>query len=240
MSRLTILRSDSIDSHNRVHQVLTATPVFGTLPAKILATVASQLAPRAYVAGQVICTEGDAATSLFLLETGWVKGVRITEGGREQAIIVLRGGEIFGAESVFTRAPYPWTVIALEATAAWTIDNATLKSLTGRHPALAIALLEHLGARACDYIQLVEDLSLRNVPARLAWTLLSHAESQGGELIVPRRSWSTLDEIAARLGTVRDVLSRALSTLESEGLLRLERHQIVLIDPVKLRDRGRA
>jgi CRP-like cAMP-binding protein len=84
----------------------------------------------------------------------------------------------------------------------------------------------------------VEDLSLRSVEARLAHTLLQHAELRDGLLIVPRREWTTFDEMAVRLGTVRDVLSRALKTLEAENLLIVKRQYIQILDPKGLAERG--
>ena len=225
---------------NHARRVVNSIPALAALSGEIQNALARQMAPRSYNTGQIVCTEGDPDVSLFLLEKGWIKGVRMAEGGREQAVIVLRDGDVFGAEAVFSQASYPWTVMALEVVTAWTIEGAGARALANRHPALAMACLEHLGTRACYYIQLVEDLSLRNVPARLAHTLLSHAESQDGQLVVPRRTWTTLDEMAARLGTVRDVLSRALNSLEADGILHLERNRIVLLDPKKLLERGRA
>jgi len=75
-----------------------------------------------------------------------------------------------------------------------------------------MAVIRRLGKRVMYFIGLVEDLSLRSVEARLAHTLLRHAEAHDGQLIVPRRSWTTFDEMAVRLGTVRDVLSPAENT----------------------------
>jgi CRP-like cAMP-binding protein len=69
--------------------------------------------------------------------------------------------------------------------------------------------------------------------------LLAHAERKDGQLIVPRQAWTTLDEMATRLGTVRDVLSRTLSALEADGILRMERTKIIIFDPQKLLERGR-
>jgi hypothetical protein len=60
-----------------------------------------------------------------------------------------------------------------------------------------------------------------------------------GQFVVPRRDWTTFDEMAVRLGTVRDVLSRALKTLEAENLLRVEKHAIVILDSKGLEERGR-
>ena len=101
-----------------------------------------------------------------------------------------------------------------------------------------MAVIRHLAERVLYYVGLVEDLSLRSVEARLAHTLLQHTEPSGGCLAVPRRAWTTFDEMATRLGTVRDVLSRALRVLEEEGLLKVERYQIVILDPAGLAARG--
>jgi len=85
----------------------------------------------------------------------------------------------------------------------------------------------------------VEDLGLRSVQARVAHTLLAHAELKNGQLVVPRQAWTTFDEMATRLGTVRDVLSRTFSILEAEGILRMERSRIIILDSQKLLERGR-
>jgi CRP/FNR family transcriptional regulator len=221
-------------------QAITTTRYFSVLPAEVTEALARQMIPRTYTAGQVICLEGEPGEYVYWLEKGWVKGVRTASDGREQAALFLRDGELFGAEAVFSGAAYPVTVIALEKVSAWAIAGTTLVDLSRRYPPLALACLEHLSARVLYYVQLVEDLGLRSVQARIAHTLLNHAELRDGTLIVPRRAWTTLDEMATRLGTVRDVLSRSLSTLESEGILRLERSQIVILDPPKLLERGKA
>ncbi|MEI7845456.1 MAG: helix-turn-helix domain-containing protein, partial [Chloroflexota bacterium] len=75
--------------------------------------------------------------------------------------------------------------------------------------------------------------------ARVAHTLLVHAELQDGQLVVPRQAWTTFDEMATRLGTVRDVLSRTFNALEAEGILRMERSKIIILDAQKLLERGR-
>ena len=102
------------------------------------------------------------------------------------------------------------------------------------YPALAMAVIRRLGERVLHYIGMVEDLSLRSVEARLANTLLQHAEWREGQLMVPRRDWTTFDEMAVRLGTVRDVLSRGLKTLEAEGLLKVEKQAILVLGRQRL------
>lgn len=221
-------------------QVIAATRSFSSLPAEVAEALARRLFPRTYTTGQVICLEGEAGEYVYLLEKGWVKAVRTATDGREQAALFLHDGEFFGDEAVFSGSAYPVTLIALEKVTTWAIEGADLIGLANRYQALAMACLEHLSIRVLYYIQLVEDLGLRGVQARIAHTLLQHAELRDGHLMIPRRSWATLDEMSVRLGTVRDVLSRSLKALETDGILRLERSQIIILDPQKLLERGKA
>jgi CRP/FNR family transcriptional regulator len=211
---------------------------FGALPLDLKKEIASVATRRHFAAGQVIYVEGEPAESIYILESGWVKATRMTREGREQAMMFLRPVEVFGDIAVFTDTTYPGTVAALEDVEAWIIPAQAVLDLIPRHPEFAMAVIRHLGGRVLHYISLVEDLSLRSVEARLASTLLRNAEVQDGRLIVPRREWTTFDEMAVRLGTVRDVLSRALKTLEAEGLLKVEKQVIVLLDSKGLEQRG--
>jgi len=222
----------------RAKQALAAVRCFAGLPDRVQVAIASIATLRHYDAGQIIYLEGEPATAVFILESGWVKATRMSPEGREQAMLFLRAGEIFGDIAVFTDTPYPGTVMALEPSDVWVIDRMAILDLVARHQELAMAVIRHLAERVLYYVGLVEDLSLRSVEARLAHTLLKHAQHSGDRLMVPRRTWTTFDEMATRLGTVRDVLSRALRTLEEEGLLKVERHQIVILDPAGLTARG--
>lgn len=212
---------------------------FNGIPPEVQERIAASAVLRHFAAGQVIYIEGEPAEALYLLERGWVKATRMSRDGREQAMLFLESGEIFGDIAVFSGTTYPGTVVALEDVDVWTIPADNFLELTKQYPALAMAVIRHLSGRVLHYISLVEDLSLRNVEARLANTLLQHAEAREGQLIVPRRDWTTFDEMAVRLGTVRDVLSRGLKTLEAEGLLRVEKQAIVLLDPKGLAERGK-
>jgi len=222
----------------RAQETLAAVPCFANLPVHVQEAVAQVATHRHFDAGQIIYLEGEPATALFILERGWVKAARMSLEGREQALLFLKPCEVFGDVAIFTDTPYPATVMALEPVEVWAIDKSAILDLVARHNELAVAVIRHLAGRVLYYVGLVEDLSLRSVEARLAHTLLSHIEGDGDRLVVPRRTWTTFDEMATRLGTVRDVLSRALRTLEQEGLLKVERHQIVILDPAGLATRG--
>jgi CRP/FNR family transcriptional regulator len=219
-------------------QILQRMPEFGNLTAETQQVLATEATKRRFEAGQVIYVEGEPAEIIYILESGWVKATRMTREGREQAMMFLQPVDIFGDVAALAGTTYPGTVVALEAVQVWSIPAQTLNKLINRYPDLAMAIIRHLAERVQYYVNLVEDLSLRSVEARLAKTLLDNALLHNGQLQVPRREWTTFDEMAVRLGTVRDVLSRALKTLEAEKLLRVDKQVIVLLDPKGLAERA--
>ena len=123
-------------------------------------------------------------------------------------------------------ATNPGTVIALESATVWIIKRDSLLHLLDEHPALARVIIQTLSARIQRLMMQVEDLSLRSVEERLARLLIEEA-SQG---VVPRRKWDTQEAMAARLGTVTDVLNRALRRMGDKGLIEVEREQIRILD----------
>jgi CRP/FNR family transcriptional regulator len=227
-----------MDEISRFKNTLTRLSRFNDLPEETQQALAHAAILRNFRGGQVIYVEGEPANSVYILEKGWVKATRMTRDGREQAMIFLHPVDVFGDIAVLTGIPYPGTVTALEDVVVWSIPARTILDLIQRQPTFAVSVIRHLGERVLHYINLVEDLSLRSVESRLAHTLLQYAELRDGNLIVPRRDWATFDQMAVRLGTVRDVLSRALKTLEAENLLRVEKQFIQLLDPKGLADRG--
>lgn len=211
---------------------------FESLSPETRKAIFSIAALRRFSPDQVIYLEGEPSASVYILERGWVKATRMTREGREQAMLFLRPVDVFGHISVIAGTAYPGTVVALEEVQAWELPAQAFLDLIGHYPDLAKAVIRHLADRVLHYVSLVEDLSLRGVEARLANTLLQHVVLQDGQFIVPRQDWTTFDEMAVRLGTVRDVLSRALKTLEGENLLEVHRHAIILLDPKGLAERA--
>lgn len=211
---------------------------FDTLSVEAQEAIMMASSLRHFDAGQVIYVEGEPATFVYILERGWVKATRMTHEGREQGLLFLRPVEIFGDIAIFTETTYPGTTTALESVDVWAIPSLKLLELVQQYPDLALMIIRKLSQRILYYIGLVEDLSLRSVEARLAHTLLYHAELKNGQLVVPRRFWTTFDEMAVRLGTVRDVLSRVIKSLEADGIIKVEKKAILLLDPKGLSERA--
>lgn len=210
----------------RAHGILKAVSYFATLDNVALASVGRAAIRRDYDAEQVILIEGEPCAGLYIVESGWLKAIRIGLDGREQVLQMLKPGEVFNAISVFTDAPNQATVAALEPSVVWMVRRDILLKLMEEHPSLARQVIQELAGKVQYLIRLVEDLSLRSVEARLARLLLEQAEGES----VQRRRWATQAEMASRLGTVQDVVNRALRKLSDGGLIHVERHQIQILD----------
>ncbi len=181
---------------------------------------------REYAPGAVIFLEGDAASALYYVDAGWVKVVKMSPEGREQTLNFLGPGEIFGGMGVFINRPAPATAITLESTGIWLLQRDAVRQILMANPATALKMVELMANRIGELVTLISDLSLHTVTARLARLLLEEAEGD----VVQRPSWATQAEMAARLGTVPDVVNRALSGLIQEGLIEVSRRQIRVLN----------
>jgi CRP-like cAMP-binding protein len=126
------------------------------------------------------------------------------------------------------------TVVALEPTTLWRIARPQLLGLIAQHPALANAMIGSLASRVIHLANLVEDLALRPVEARLARLFL--AQARDGQ--IERRRWATQAELAAQIGTVPDVLNRTLRALVDAGLITVGRRTIRILDQAGLEERA--
>jgi CRP/FNR family transcriptional regulator len=216
----------SIHSLDPTIEILNSVPHFSGLDDATIRAVADVAVRRSYTDNKVVFVEGEPSDGLFIVEAGWFKVIKISGDGREQVIHFLGPGETFNAMSVFSEMPNPATVVALEKSVVWLIHREVMLRLLDTHPQLALAMIQKLATRVQHLVSLVEDLSLHTVEARLARLLLE----QAGQGMVQRRRWATQTEMAARLGTVPDVLSRALRKLAEEGLIRVTRHQIEILE----------
>ena len=209
-----------------IAELFASLPYFTGLDAATLERIASQASRQTYAAGQVVFLEGEPCRGLYVVEQGWLKAVKSSAEGREQIVRLVGPGELFHELGVFTTVPNPASVIALEPTAVWIISRSAMQQLLDERPALARLVIDTLAGRVLYLVGLIEDLSLHSVEARLVRLLLDQATGD----VVQRQRWHTQAEMAARLGTVPDVLSRALRSLVEAGLIGVERHQIRILD----------
>ena len=212
--------------------LLRQVPYFASVPPDDLAELARGLRERRYRAGDVIFRKGDQSEGLCIVLSGRVRTVRTSAEGREQVLKVFGAGRTFADIAVFDDEPQPAEAIAISESTIAFVPQADLLNLLRRHPDAAIDALRLFAARLRAYKQMVEDLSLRTVVARVARVLVDRV--RGAQTLVEEPASSnphhTQEEIAAMVGSVREVVQRALKTLENAGLIQMARGQIQVID----------
>jgi len=212
------------------YQSLSSVPYFSKLDDATFESIVKTALRRIYNKNQTILLEGDPNSGIHIVESGWLRVIKMSTVGREQVLQVLGPGDSFNAIGVFTGVPNPATVMALETSAVWSIRREAMLRLLDEHPPLAKTVIQELAERVLHLVSLVEDLSLRSVESRLARLLLEQAEGT----TVQRERWATQAEMASRIGTVPDVLNRALRKLADEGAIEVARHRIRILDQDKL------
>jgi CRP/FNR family transcriptional regulator len=210
-------------------QALRRIPLFADLSDDVLAGVAGVVRARTYEPGGVIIFEGDPCLAAYFIAAGQVRVYRLSPEGREQVLARLGPGQAFNTVPPFQTAGVNHaTVGALTPVTAYVVAADDLRRLVGQFPEVALVLLQDFADRLDHLTDLVEDLALRTVRGRLARFLLEHVNER--EAV---RRW-TQDEIAAHLGTVRDMVGRTLRAFAAAGLVRMDRQRIVLLDRVGL------
>jgi CRP/FNR family transcriptional regulator len=203
---------------------------FSELDRVALSIIADQTYRQEYEAGQIILLEGCACPGLYLVQDGWLKAVKISSVGREYVWHFVGPGDIFPEASLLAEIPNPATVIALEPTTLFLIEAAVIYQLLVDYPHLFRAGLQRLANSVTDLVNTVANLALHPIEARLARLLLE----QSTEGVYRRQPWATQAELAAHLGTVGDVLGRALRKLVEAGFIEMDRREIRILDPQRL------
>lgn len=218
--------SSLIPVNDKAKSLLKAVPYFRALGDQALADVAEEVMPGHYRAGELIFLEGDPDAGLHLVAEGLCKVYRLSEEGREHILATLRPGDSCNEVPVVDGGPNPANFAALEDSTVWVISAEALNRLRRKHPALNDVIIKNLAMRCRQLVQRVYNLSFLSVTGRLAAFLLQQSDEQ---CELNRQHW-TQDEIAAHLGTVREMVARAFRELQQAGLIAFDRHRIEIVD----------
>lgn len=201
-------------------------PYFRILTEPELAELAAQMVERSYRRGEMVFLEGDVCLGLYIVRDGSVRIYKTSVEGREQVLHTIGAGGSFNEVAVFDGGPNPANVSALEPTRLWIVPRDVIVQLIKTRGDFALAVLEMQGSHVRHLVALVEDLSLRQVMARLA-KLILRIDSGEEEMM-------TQQEMAARLGTVREIIGRSLKQMETRGLIKHEQGKIVIVNKAEL------
>jgi CRP/FNR family transcriptional regulator len=211
---------------------LKRTKLFEELDENTLRVLAERAFERRFQKDEVLFVAGEEARGLYVIVEGAVRAFRVSLDGREQVIHVERAGATIAEVPVFDDGTYPSTAAAEEATTVLFIDKRDVQHLFLEHPKITLAALKVLAGRLRRCAELVEALSLREVGQRLARFLLAEARRSAApaENGISINLSQTNQQIAARIGSVREVVSRAFTRLQHDGLIIVEGRRAIIPD----------
>ena len=212
-------------------EVLKSNPYFSELSHIILSEIMAGMRLYRFEKNETILWEGDENPGLHMIRRGSVKLFKISHKGRELVIKVMSEDETFNEVPVFDHQPNPVNVSAVEDSEIWVIESDLLRRCIAQYPELAQSVIHNLCTNLRMLLGTVEELSFYQVTNRLARLIKKLPDEQ---LEGSKETHLTQDALAARLGTVREVVARSLKELERSGAIQVNRGQIKVVDNERL------
>ena len=217
--------------------VLQSVPIFSSLSEPEFAFLTDRVVQRKFAAGEQIFGEGESCSGLYVIESGNVRIYKSSAGGREQVLSIDGPGGSIAELPVFDGGNYPASAQAITACTLLFFSKQDFHALCMQHPEVPLKVLRVVGGRLRRLVGIIEELSFTTVRHRLASVLMRLAKSQGtrsGDGVTFTLPVNN-NELAAQIGTVRELVSRNLSRLQAEGLIQMDGRTIVIPDLKKLK-----
>ena len=211
-------------------QTLAKVPIFSSLTESELSFLAQRAVPRHYSAGESIFGEGEPCSGLYVVESGHVRIFKSSATGREQVLSIDGPGGSIAELPVFDGGSYPASATAIDDATLLFVSKQDFQALCLAHPQVALKVLRVVGARLRRLVGIIEELSFTTVRHRLASFLLRLAQKEakrsaaGVEITLPISN----QELASQIGTVRELVSRNLSRLQAEGMLKIDGRTVTI------------
>lgn len=209
-------------------QKIARIPLFEGLPPDQQKDLANIALEKSFERGRTIFSEGEPAHGFFVVMAGKVKIFKISPDGKEQILHIFGPGEPFAEVPVFEGRPFPAHAVALEDSKFIFFPRSAFVELIKRNPSLSLNMLAVLSKRLRRFTMLVDDLSLKEVPGRLAAHLLYLSEQRQGkddlELDMPK------GQLAGLLGTIPETLSRILTKMAKQGFIEADGRLVKIMD----------
>jgi CRP/FNR family transcriptional regulator, cyclic AMP receptor protein len=223
--------------NSEIEATLRKTPLFAGLTDQEMRSLAARVIKKGFRQGTLLFGEGDPCSGLFLVASGKIRIFKMSPNGREQVLAVEGPGSSFAELPVFDGGNYPASASVLEDAVVLFISRQDFQNFCREHPDVALKVIAVVGARLRRLVGIIEDLSFTTVRQRLISLILRAAEASGTHSQEGIRVELTKShqELAAELGTVRELVSRNLSRLQAEGFLEVDGRRILVKDLPGLR-----
>lgn len=210
--------------------------LFSSLSDTEFAFLTSHVVPRKYAAGEVVFSEADPCAGLYVVQSGNVRIFKTSANGREQVLSIDGPGSSIAELPVFDGGNYPASAQALSDSTLLFFSRQDFQALCLQHPQVALKVLRVIGGRLRRLVGIIEELSFTTVRHRLIALLvrLGKAASNGKNDSVSLTIPANNSELAAQIGTVRELVSRNLSRLQSDGLILVNNRELTIPSLKKL------
>jgi CRP/FNR family transcriptional regulator len=215
-----------VEAHAK-KQALRNNSYFSNLDERILDELSNGMRLQRVERGEILFWEGDACAGLHIIQHGSVKLFKTSGQGRELIIKVIEEGTTFNEVPVFDRGQNPVNAAALEESEIWVVEAEAIQNAMNLHPEMCLAIVKNLTQNLRMLVGKVEELSFFQVTNRLA-RLISQLPPE--QLAGASMQHITQDQLAARLGTVREVVARSLRELERSGAIQVRRREIQILN----------
>ncbi len=215
--------------------IIKTTSLFEGLTTAEIEAVATLIFEKKFDKGETIFFEGDEADGFYLVSSGQIKVFKMNPMGKEHILHIFGPGEPVGEVPVFSKQPFPATAEAIVKSTTYFFPRHDFVALIEKHPSIALNMLAVLSRRLRQFAAQIENLSLKEVPARLAGYLLYIAEEQNNSDVV--RLPVSKGQLASLLGTIPETLSRIFARMSDEGLIRVDGRSITIVDRDGLMDK---
>jgi len=201
--------------------------LFAALSENEIQPLAQRAVERRFASDEMLFWEGDPCEGIFLIVEGSVKIFRTSAGGREVMLAIEAAPASVAELPLFDGGPYPASVRAVEPVVSLFINKSDFQHVCRQYPDVALKVLAVVGMRLRHLVGLVEAMTFGSVTQRLARLLLDISKAAGTETFdLP----VTHQEMASRLGTVREVVSRNLARFRAQGLIKILGHQVQILN----------
>lgn len=184
--------------------------------------------------GDLLFEEGQVSDGFYVVVSGKIKVFKLSPDGRERILHVIQPGNSFADAAIFDDGAFPAFAMSLDKSSLLFFPKVQFLDLLRDHPQLAINMIAGLSRFLRNFALQIEDLTFRDVPARLARFLLSNCDTKNNKRLV-KLSISKA-QLASNLGTTSETLSRTLRKLADEEMIAVQGRSIDLIDPDRLHD----
>ncbi len=211
---------------------LKATQLFSALDHAEITAFAERTVTRNFSAGELLFYEGEPCAGLYVVAAGRVRIFKTSPTGREQVLTMEGPGSSVAELPVFDGGPYPASAAATEQSQLLFVSQNDFRSCCLEHPEVSLKVLQVVGTRLRRLVGIIEELSFTTLRHRLIAWLLREAQAQGrataqGTVFDLGMSHQ---EIAAHIGTVRELVSRNMARLQAQGLIHVQGHEITILD----------